>query len=186
MVNVSLKIKISQVGFFKLLLIVIEIEKTFLVKNIPFDLSPFLSEIIHQGYISSTSSPLRIRQKGSKFELTKKIPLKEGDFSSAEEINIDLTKYEFDKLWPLVERSLEKIRYRIPLTNNLTAELDVYQGNLKGLMFVEVEFSSENEMNHFIPPTWFGVDVTQEDFSANSFLAGKSFEDIKSFIKIYE
>ncbi len=164
----------------------IEIEKTFLVKDIPFDLSPFLSEIIHQGYISSTPSPLRIRQKGSKFELTKKIPLKEGDFSSAEEININLTQYEFDKLWPLVEKSLEKIRYRIPLANNLTAELDVYQGNLKGLMFVEVEFSSETEMNHFTPPDWFGTDITQEKFSANSFLAGKSFEEVKPLIKLYE
>ena len=164
----------------------VEIEKTFLVKNIPFDLSPFPSEVIHQGYISSPPSPLRIRQKGSKFELTKKIPLKEGDFSSAEEINIDLTQYEFDKLWPLVEKSLEKIRYRIPLSNNLTAELDVYQGNLKGLIFVEVEFSSSEEMDQFIPPTWFSTDITQENFSANSFLAGKSFAEIKPFTKIYE
>ncbi len=164
----------------------IEIEKTFFVKDIPFDLSLFPSEIINQGYISSPPSPLRIRQKGSKFELTKKIPLKNGDFSSAEEINIDLTQYEFDKLWSLVEKSLEKIRYYIPLQDNLIAEINVYQRNLNGLIFVEVEFSSSEEMDHFVPPSWFGADVTQEDFSANSFLAGKNFKEVEPFIKLYE
>lgn len=160
----------------------IEIEKTFLVKKIPNDLSSYQFFEIKQGYISSPPSPLRIRKKGNSFELTKKIPLKTGDYSSANEINILLTEYEFNKLWPTVEKYLEKIRYLIPLKNNLTAELDVYQGKLKGLVVVEVEFVSEKQMNSFKPPRWFGQDITQEDFSANSFLAGKSFEEIKPYL----
>ena len=85
----------------------IEIEKTFLVKKIPKNLSSFKSQKIKQGYLSPAPSPLRIRQKGDKFELTKKIPIQPGDFSLAEETNIFLTKYEFNKLWPLTEKSLE-------------------------------------------------------------------------------
>jgi len=160
----------------------IEIEKTFLVKQIPANLSQYQNQKIKQGYISSGPSPLRIRQKGEKYELTKKIHLKESDHSSVEEINIFLTEYEFNKLWPLVDRSLEKTRYLIPLDGGLVAELDIYCGPLTGFAVVEVEFLSQNIMDSFIPPLWFGKDVTQEDFSANSYLAGKSFADIKDYL----
>ena len=162
----------------------IEIEKTFLVKNIPTNLSSYKSFSIKQGYLSSSHPALRIRQFGNSFELTKKIPLRPGDWSSVEEINIPLTEDEFNKLWPLTERYLEKTRYLIPLENNLVAELDIFNEELTGLAFVEVEFSSEVEMNSFKQPDWFGRDVTQEDFSANSFLAGKKFAEISKYIKI--
>lgn len=157
----------------------LEIEKTYLVKKIPNNLSSYKSDRIRQGYISSPPSPLRIRQKGSKFELTKKLPLKNEDKSSTEEINIPLTEYEFNKLWPLTEKSLEKTRYYIPLKEDLIGELDIFQGDLKGLFFIEVEFVSEKQMKSFQPPEWFGKDITQEDFSSNCFLAGKTFSEIK-------
>ena len=160
----------------------IEIEKTFLVRQLPNDLSKYKFQKIKQGYLSPSPSPLRIRQKGNKFELTKKIPLSPGDFSSANEINILLTEYEFNKLWPLVEKSLEKTRYIIPLENNLIAELDVFEKELDGLYFVEVEFKSQLQMESFNPLDWFGRDVTQEDFSANVFLAGKSYSEIKRYL----
>lgn len=160
----------------------IEIEKTFLVKQIPKNLSQYKSQKIKQGYISSTPSPLRIRQKGNKFELTKKIPLKEGDFSSFNEINIPLTKNEFNKLWPLVKKSLEKTRYIIPIKDNLIAELDIFEKELYGLVFVEVEFISQQQMNSFKALDWFGKDITQEDFAANVFLAAKTFSEIKKYL----
>ncbi len=159
----------------------LEIEKTFLVKNIP-NLTPVKQIKIKQGYISSPPSPLRIRQKGGVFELTKKIPLKENDYSSNEEINILLTEYEFNKLWTQVEKFLEKSRYCIDIGENLIAELDIFEGDLSGLVFVEVEFPSQEIMESFVPPEWFGKDVTQEDFSSNSFLAGKTFDEIKKLI----
>jgi len=159
----------------------LEIERTFLVKNIP-DLTSIKKIEIKQGYISTTPSPLRIRKKGDAFELTKKIPLNENDYSSNEEINILLTEYEFNKLWTQVEKFLEKNRYCIDIGENLIAELDIFKGDLSGLVFVEVEFPSQEIMQSFIPPEWFGKDVTQESFSANSFLAGKMFDEIKKLI----
>lgn len=159
----------------------LEIEKTFLVKKIP-NLTSLKQTKIKQGYISSPPSPLRIRQKGDAFELTKKLPLKGNDYSSNEEINILLTEYEFNKLWTQVEKSLEKTRYCIDIGENLIAELDIFEGDLLGLVFVEVEFPSQEMMESFIPPKWFGKDITQESFSANSFLAGKTFDQIKKLI----
>lgn len=159
----------------------IEIEKTFLVRQLPQNLSSYQSCQIKQGYLSSTHPALRIRQKDNKYEITKKIPLKPDDFTAVEEINIPLTKDEFNKLWSLTDRSLQKTRYLIPLSNNLTAELDVFENELTGLYWVEVEFPSIEEMNIFQKPDWFGKDITQEDFASNSFLAGKTFEEIKKF-----
>jgi len=160
----------------------IEIEKTFLVKQVSDNLPSYKLNKIKQGYISNSPSPLRIRQKDNKFEITKKLPLNPGNFSAAEEINIPLTEFEFNKLWSLVERCLEKDRYNIPIGDNLIAELDIYKGDLEGLSVVEVEFVSEEQMNSFKPLEWFGKDITQEDFSSNSFLAGKKFEEIKQYL----
>lgn len=160
----------------------IEIEKTFLIKEIPKEIFSYKSEKIKQGYLSPSPSPLRIRQRGTRFELTKKLPLKKGDFSSVNEINIPLTEYEFNKFWPLVEKSLEKTRYVIPINDNLIAELDIFEKELEGLSFVEVEFTSQEQMDSFVPPDWFGKDVTQEDCFTNVFLAGKNFSEIKKYL----
>ena len=59
------------------------------------------------------------------------------------------------------------------------AELDIFHGNLEGLSFVEVEFKSQEEMAKFLPPAWFGTDITNESWSSNSFLAGSSYDEIR-------
>jgi adenylate cyclase len=60
-----------------------------------------------------------------------------------EEMEIDAER--FTRLWPLTEgRRLEKTRYLIPGSGDLTIELDVYSGGLRGLMVAEVEFGSED------------------------------------------
>lgn len=167
----------------------IENERTFLVKRLPEDLKSKRREKIRQGYLSEGLYPLRIRQKGNKYELTKKEPKTPGDFSRHEETTIYPKKEEFEKLWPLTVKSLEKTRYFYPLVKTsepskggLTAEIDVFEKKLKGLVFVEVEFPSKKAMESFIPPDWFGRDVTQEEWSVNAYLAGKSFEEIKRFL----
>lgn len=161
----------------------LEIERTFLVKKLPADLKKYKSSKIKQGFISPSPRLLRVRQKDDKFEITKKFPLRDDNRSSAEEINIPLTKDEFNLFWPLTKNFLEKTRYVIPLENNLKAELDIFEGKLMGLVFVEVEFPNATEMEKFMPLDWFGPDITQEDFSANSFLAGKTFAQIAEIIK---
>lgn len=161
----------------------IEIERTYLVKQIPGGLDLYPHERIEQGYLSEPPSPLRIRQKGLKFELTKKFPTGSQGRSTNDEINIALREEEFRKLWPLTIKSLEKTRHFIPLESGLTAELDVFHGPLEGLSFVEVEFEDVNQMKKFSPPSWFGRDVTDAEFSANVFLAGKSYREVRKLIE---
>lgn len=164
----------------------IEIERTYLVKNVPSVMESGKKSEIRQGYFSGLPSPLRIRQKDNYFELTKKFPKKSGDQSTHEEINLPIKKEEFDRLWPLTARSLEKTRYCVPLPAGLVGELDIFHGKLEGLVFVEVEFTSREQMDAFQPPDWFGVDVTDEEFSVNSFLAGSSYNEIRDLISAKE
>jgi len=115
--------------------------------------------------------------------LTRKIPEKPGDFRRHYEETIHLRKDEFEMLWPLTVKYLEKIRYYYPLPDGLITEVDIFEEKLKGLIFVEVEFPDKKTMESFVPPDWFGRDITQEKWSVNAFLAGKSFSQIKKFLK---
>lgn len=161
----------------------IEIERTFTVKKIPQNLKKFKSEEIKQGYIVSADSMIRLRQVGSKFELTKKFRISQSDFSRHQETTVELTKEEFEKLWTLVDGFVEKTRYFIPIGGKLVAELDVFEGDLKGLVIVDVEFDTAEEMVRFKPLDWFGKDITQQEETANKFLAGKKYAEVEKFFR---
>ena len=60
----------------------------------------------------------------------------------------------------------------IPLEDGYTAELDRFEGELEGLLLVEVEFPSVEAMNAFTAPDWFGEDVSGSAQYHNSVLSG--------------
>lgn len=143
-----------------------EIERKFLVKYLP-NLSTYTSKHITQAYIS-TMPVIRIRQADTKYFLT----IKSKGSISREEYEMAITEKEFQSLWQKIDGSpIEKIRYLIPLTDHLTAELDVFSGHLQGLITVEVEFSSLEEANAFIAPDWFGDDISLDHRYKNNQLA---------------
>lgn len=161
----------------------LEIERTFLVKKIPANLSNFEFKKIKQGYISDLPYPLRIRQIEDQYEMTKKIMVG-NDIKVQNEINLPLTQAEFELFWPLTIRSIEKTRYYIPLNNDLTAELDIFEGKLSGYIVVEVEFKSEGEMNAFVAPEWFGEDISLEDIGSSRKLSGMNIDEINNKLAI--
>ena len=69
---------------------------------------------------------------------------------------------------------ITKIRYEIPEKDNLTIELDIFEGRFAGLLLAEVEFSSEAEALSYTPPEWFGKDVTNDAAYHNSNMAGRA------------
>jgi CYTH domain-containing protein len=64
-----------------------------------------------------------------------------------------------------------KTRYFVPLENALTAEVDVYDGELSGLVTGEVEFPDAQTALAFAAPDWLGRDVTDDPRYANRTLA---------------
>ena len=162
----------------------IELERTYLAKYLPQGLSNCKSKEIIDIYIpkSSVHPTLRIRKNGSKYEITKKEPVKGNDSSHQREQTIILTESEFIELTHLEGKKVHKVRYCYDY-NGRTAEIDVFQGPLKGLVVVDFEFEKIGEKNSFEMPDFCLADVTQEKFIAGGMLCGKSYEDIEDDLK---
>ena len=68
-------------------------------------------------------------------------------------------------------------------SNGKVAEIDVFQGSLKGLIVVDFEFDSMEEKESFEMPDFCLADVTNEVFIAGGMVCGKSYEDIENNLK---
>ena len=133
-----------------------EVERKFLVPEPP-ELDESAAEEIDQGYLAiGPDEEVRLRRKGEKLLLT----AKRGSGLARDEAEVELGREEFDQLWPLTEgKRLHKRRYVIP-ADDLKIEVDVYAGDLEGLVVAEVEFPSEDAARAFDPPAWLGSEVT--------------------------
>lgn len=144
-----------------------EIERKFLIDVLPENLETYPHKEIEQGYLN-TKPVVRIRRSNDKYTLTYK---GEG-LMMREEYNLPLTKEAFEHMKPKADGIfIEKTRYLIPYNEKLTIELDVFHGKLAPLVLAEVEFDSEEEANAFLPPEWFGEDVTYSSKYHNSNLS---------------
>lgn len=144
-----------------------EIERKFLTKEIPFALSEFPMHQISQSYLH-LSPTIRIRQMDTQFFLT----IKGKGLLSREEFELEISQEEYRELQKKAETpAVEKKRYFIPVEEELIAEVDIYEGVLTGLMTTEVEFSTEEKAKNFVPPHWFGKDVTADKRYKNTSLA---------------
>jgi CYTH domain-containing protein len=150
-----------------------EIERKYLIHTLPEGIESYPRHKIAQGYLC-THPVVRIRRSDDEYYLTYK-----GDgLMIREEYNLPLTAEAYEHLLPKADGILiTKTRYLIPLAADsgvdrpLTAELDVFEGNLMPLMLVEVEFASAEEANAFRAPDWFGEDVTENGAYHNSTLS---------------
>jgi adenylate cyclase len=146
-----------------------EVERKFLVSERP-ELDDADSEEIDQGYLAvGEDGEVRLRRKGERRLLTAKM----GVGLSREEAEVELDREAFERLWPLTEgRRLHKRRHVLP-HDGLEIEVDVYAGELDGLVIAEIEFGSEEEARAFEPPDWLGVDVTGDPRYLNETLAAE-------------
>jgi CYTH domain-containing protein len=158
----------------------LELERTYLAKSIPDNLLSCDSKKIIDLYIENGGDHpnLRARQNGQKFEITRKVPVAEGDASRQNETTIVLVEEEFVSLLTSKNRKTEKTRYCYKY-QNLYAEVDVFEGELQGLVVVDFEFDSEDQKNAFNIPDFCLAEVTQELFIAGGMLAGKTYTDIE-------
>jgi CYTH domain-containing protein len=153
----------------------IEIERKFLVTSLPHEMEGTGGHPIRQGYviISDDDVELRIRQKRTQYFQT----IKMGKGLSRTEIEISLSPEQFDRLWPYTAgRRVSKTRFTMPVGGH-TAELDRFDGDLAGLVMVEVEFPSESAARAFVPPEWFGEEVTEDRRYKNKHLAVHGIPD---------
>ena len=150
-----------------------EIEKKFLVNELPVNLSKYEIWEIEQCYLC-TAPTIRIRKKNDSYILTYKNHVPSADaLCVAEETELPLTKKAFEHLKKKCDgRCIQKSRYRIPY-EKWVIELDVFHGDYEGFHLAEVEFPSTEESKMFQPPSWFGEDVSGDYHYSNSYLSQK-------------
>lgn len=171
-----------------------EIERKYLIKqeNIPVLLSDYPCHHIEQGYLC-TEPVIRIRRNDEDYILT----CKSKGLMVREEYNLSLTPESYQHLKTKTDgRLIQKDRYVIPLLDgyfqasrspsasnqksvpeyyaDLLIELDFFKADLEGLVLAEVEFPDEETASQFIPPFWFGEDVTFSSRYHNSTLSSAS------------
>ena len=148
-----------------------EIERKYLLDQLPENLTSYPCKKIEQGYLS-TEPVVRIRRSDDEYYLT----YKSKGLLSREEYNLPLTQEAYEHLRPKADGIvISKTRYLIPEKDGLTIELDIFHKYYDGLCLAEVEFYSEEQANAYVPPAWFGEDVTYSSEYHNSTLSkGKS------------
>lgn len=161
-----------------------EIEKKFLISHLPDGLEEYEVKNIEQGYLC-TNPVVRIRKSNESYILTYKsrFGLEEQecrDVRINQEIEAALNRQGYEHLREKVDGYLvQKKRYVIPLEDGHTGELDIFGGRLEGLRFVEVEFADEHDAAAFVPPSWFGDNVSDDYRYSNSFLS--TCKDLSAF-----
>lgn len=142
----------------------IEIERKFLIDKTK--LPPLTNGyVIKQGYIKTAGlNTVRVRIRDGQAFLT----LKSSSQGSS--------RLEFEYLIPVADAEemlenlcqrpfIDKMRYLIEHEGH-TWELDIFEGENKGLIVAEIELSSEEE--DFVLPEWVGEEVTEDKRYANS------------------
>ena len=149
-----------------------EIERKFLLKEVPDNLEKYPYLIIEQGYLCR-GPVIRIRRQNDEYILT----YKGKGHMVREEYNLPLNKEAYEHLLPKIDGKLiKKKRYVIPLNelapsyadSALTVELDIFEGHMSGTVLAEIEFNTQEEAENFIMPDCFTEDVTANNAYHNS------------------
>lgn len=162
-----------------------EIERKFLVKNLPGNLEDYDCLYIEQAYLC-TEPVIRVRRQNEEYYLT----YKGGGLMAREEYNLPLNGQSYGHLLQKADGNrISKKRYLIPLPEpafaegypvpsgplNLKIELDVFDPPFAPLLLAEVEFPDEKMARAFLPPSWLGEDVTENRKYHNSNMSKKVF-----------
>ncbi len=148
-----------------------EIERKFLIHSIPYNLDDFKCRSITQAYLC-TNPVVRIRKDDDNYILT----YKGKGHMVREEYNLALNEDAFNHLLKKADGNIiSKLRYEIPIENNLLIELDIFKDKFSGLVLAEVEFASEEAANQFVPPDWFATEVTYDKEYHNSTMSRRIF-----------
>ena len=140
-----------------------EIERKYTLKELPANLDSYPCHLIEQAYLN-TKPVVRIRKEDDDYYLT----YKGSGMMAREEYNLPLNEESYyhllDKADGIV---ITKKRYVLPLSDfqpdnkdNLSIELDIFEGKLAPLIIAEIEFPTEKMADTFTPPDIFAEDVT--------------------------
>ena len=143
-----------------------EIERKFIITKIPDEYTLYPYTVIEQGYIYS-DPVIRVRRSDNRYILT----IKGRGKMAREEFELPLSEEAYRDLLQKTEGNIiRKKRIFIPYPP-YTIELDIFEEPFNDMMMAEVEFPSVAEAESFVPPVWFGSDVTDDSRYHNAVMS---------------
>ena len=143
-----------------------EIERKYLVTAPPSDYHTWEAVQMEQAYLC-TEPVVRVRRENNSYVLT----YKSKGLLAREEYNLPLTKEAYEHLLSKADGIIiKKTRYKKPISGTELV-IELFSGTYEGLMLAEVEFPDMEAAEHFVPPAWFGEDVTLSGKCQNSRLS---------------
>ena len=145
-----------------------EIERKYLIPDIPSGLDIQKTRLIEQGYLC-TSPVVRIRRDNDEYFLT----YKSKGLMVREEFELPRTEEAYRGLLAKADGTvITKERYYLPY-GAYTIELDRFGPPFAPLTVAEVEFPTREEALAFTPPDWFGREVTGDPAYTNASMSRK-------------
>ena len=143
-----------------------EIERKFLVDRLPEGLERYPVRRLEQAYLC-VDPVVRVRRSDDTFWLT----CKGKGLLAREEFELELSEQAYRHLLAKADGAvIVKKRHCIPWEGR-TIELDVFAPPLEPLVLAEVEFPTVEEAQAFLPPDWFGREVTWDPNYSNASLS---------------
>jgi adenylate cyclase len=155
-----------------------EIERKFLVKQLP-DLSSVEAVEYERHFIfTSDRLEIRVQKKGEKYEFERKVKISDLQRQGQK---FEITKEEFEKFKELSIASIIRTAYFL---DHIPPKLSVkiYHGKYEGLTRAEVEFKSEEEANLFNPFDWMGMEITNAPLGKDSKLITLSEKEFRELL----
>ncbi len=167
----------------------IERERRYLLQDLPAGMTradPHLQ--ITDNYITGTRLRLRkVRDpKTNKWtvKFTQKFAPDQQDLSRTIITNIYLSALEAETLSVFDNNEIRKNRYHYEVDGRLFA-IDMFLGDLFGLVLAEVSFDGDLEMDHFPDPPFAIADVTNNENFSGGRLSEVTFADIRDEVVRY-
>src|SRR5919107_4268346 len=144
----------------------VERERRYLLRELPPGRKPSDPHTqITDNYVTGTRLRLRKVRVPETNEWTLKLTQKHApappDFSRALITNIYLSPYEYEMLSVFEGNELRKNRYPYE-HGGRRYSVDVFLGNLRGLVLAETDFETDAEMDAFPPPPFALADVSRD------------------------
>lgn len=146
-----------------------EIERKFLCKGLPLESKSFVTPFkadIYQSYIHAGDIESRIRKRidhigedKSEERITHKLTFKNSGDLAREEVEVFIDEREYSDLLRLTRGKPIHKKYTGFLMDGIFVEHSIVDNKWE---YIEVEFESEEDANNFIPPDWFGKEITND------------------------
>ena len=159
------------------------VERRFVLRELPVGLTLQSDHLqITDNYITNTRLRLRKarvpRTNEWTLELTQKFAPAPSDLSRTIITDIYLSQYEYEVLSIFEGNEIRKNRYPYEHEGR-TYSVDVFLGDLRGLILAETDFESVEEMASFVAPPFAVLDVTNDEMFTGARLAHLSAEEIR-------